>query len=165
MTDEQKISMLKSPEEVIEDLRLFGDTPTDQYSHQYRLLFHPTREPKSQLDLLPPDALLGLVKDSKTLVYYQNDNVLINRFFDMGSRSEGIMKFFSSIYHSWWQSMRMTGALGGNERWLQSFLEPTSVPYEGFSFLEKRQAKKKKETNYQNIIDNIKSNQANRQFI
>lgn len=38
--------------------------------------------------------------------------------------------------------MRMTGALGGTERWLQSFLEPVGVPYESFSFLEKQKAKK-----------------------
>ena len=38
--------------------------------------------------------------------------------------------------------MRLTGALGGTERWLQSFIEPQGLNYEGLSYLEKRKAKK-----------------------
>ena len=129
-------------EDYIKESRMYGDIPKDQFGHQFKLLFHPQAAPKTQMDLLPPDALLGLIKDSKTLHYFQQEEFLLNRFFDMGQRSEGIMQLFDSLFYPWWQSLRMTGALGGTERWLQSFLEPTSVPYEGFSFLEKRQAKK-----------------------
>ena len=132
----------KTIEDYIQESRMYGDIPKDQFGHQFKLLFHPQAAPKTQMDLLPPDALLGLIKDSKTLHYFQQEEFLLNRFFDMGQRSEGIMQLFDSLFYPWWQSLRMTGALGGTERWLQSFLEPTSVPYEGFSFLEKRQAKK-----------------------
>jgi len=158
----------KTPEEYIQDMRLYGDIPKDQYAHQFKLLYHPQSEPKTQMDLLPPDALLGLVKDSKSLLYLQNDNALLNRFFDMGLREEGVMDLFNSLYYSWWQQMRMTGILGGNERWLQSFLEPQPVPYEGFSFLEKRKAKKKSQqlgVGFGDVMNRISSNQRNRTYI
>jgi len=165
MTTEPK-DKTKTPEEYIADMRLYGDIPKDQYSHQFKLLYHPQSEPRNQMDLLPPDALLGLIKDSKSLLYLQNDNALLNRFFDMGLRDDGIMELFNSLFYSWWQQMRMTGILGGNERWLQSFLEPNSVPYEGFSFLEKRKAKKKaQQFNIGDIADRISSNQRNRTYI
>ena len=132
----------KTVEDYIKESRMFGDVPRDQFSHQFKLLYHPQSAPKTQMDLLPPDAILGLVKDSKTLFLLQNDCVLLNRFFDMGKRCNGIMELFDSLFYPWWQQLRMTGALGATERWLQSFLEPTSVPYEGFSFLEKREMEK-----------------------
>lgn len=132
----------KTIEDYIHDSRMYGDVPKDQFGHQFKLLFHPQSAPKTQMDLLPPDALLGLIKDSKTLYYFQQEEALLNRFFDMGQRSKGLLELFDSLFYPWWQQLRMTGALGGTERWLQSFLEPTSVPYEGFSFLEKRQAQK-----------------------
>lgn len=132
----------KTVEDYIYETRMYGDVPKDQFGHQFKLLFHAQTTPKSQMDLLPPDAVLGLIKDSKTLFLLQNDIALLNRFFDMGLRSEGVMELFDSLFYSWWQQMRMTGALGGTERWLQSFLEPIGVPYESFSFLEKQKAKK-----------------------
>lgn len=157
---------IKTPEEYIADMRLYGDIPKDQYAHQFKLLYHPQTEPQTQMDLLPPDALLGLVKDSKSLLFLQNDNAILNRFFDMGIRDKGVMDLFNSLYYSWWQQMRMTGILGGNERLLQSFLEPTSVPYEGFSFLEKRKAKKKaQQFGIGDIMGRISDNQKNRTYI
>jgi hypothetical protein len=144
MVDERpsKDKPIKTVEDYIYETRQYGDVPKDQFGHQFKLLFHPQNAPKTQMDLLPPDAVLGLIKDSKTLFLLQNDIALLNRFFDMGLRSEGVMEVFDSLFYAWWQQMRMTGALGGTERWLQSFLEPIGVPYESFSFLEKRNAKK-----------------------
>ena len=56
--------------------------------------------------------------------------------------------------------------MGGTERWLQSFLEPNAVPYEGFSFMEKREAKKKaKQYGFGDLRDRIASNQQNRKYI
>ncbi len=157
---------LKTPEEYIKDMSLYGDIPKDQFAHQFKLLWHQQTEPRTQMDLLPPDALLGLVKDSKTLLFLQNDNALINRFFDMGLRDEGVMELFNSLFYSWWQQMRMTGIMGGTERWLQSFLEPKQVPYEGFSFMEKRKAKKKSEQyGLGDVMDRMKTNQQNRTYI
>ncbi len=139
----EKVSKTKkSVEDYIQEARMYGDVPKDQFGHQFKLLFHPQSSPKSQMDLLPPDAILGVVQDSKTLVLLQNDITLLNRFFDMGIRSDGILELFNSLYYSWWQQMRMTGALGGTERWLQSFLEPSGIQYEGLSFAEKQKAKK-----------------------
>ena len=65
--EKKEESKIKSAEDYLDDYRMFGDTPKDQFAHQFKLLFHPQSEPKSQMDLLPPDALLGLVKDSRTL--------------------------------------------------------------------------------------------------
>jgi len=157
---------IKTAEEYIQDMRLYGDVPKDQFAHQFKLLFHPQSAPKTQMDLLPPDALLGLVKDSKTLLFLQNDNAILNRLFEMGQRNEGIMELFESLFYSWWQQMRMTGTLGGNERWLQSFLEPSSIPYEGFSFLEKREAKKKaKEFGFSNVMKQMAEGQRGKTYI
>jgi hypothetical protein len=144
MTDEPSPASIKAKtiEDYIHESRMYGDVPKDQFGHQFKLLYHPQSTPKSQMELLPPDALLGLMKDSATLALYQTDIDLLNRFFDMGQRSKGVMDFFNNTYYSWWQQMRMTVTLGGTERWLQSFLEPVGVPYEGFSFAEKRQMKK-----------------------
>jgi len=164
----EKNIKIKTPEQVVAEMRKFGDVPKDQFSHQYKLLYHPQSAPETQMDLLPPDALLGLVKDSKSLLFLQNDNALLNRFFDMGKREPGIMELFNSLFYSWWQQMRMTGILGGNERWLQSFLEPNHIAYEGFSFLEKRNAKKKLAQNYGglgDIMGRISDNQRNRKYI
>jgi hypothetical protein len=164
MTDIQvpdaKPTKPKTIEDYIHEARLYGDIPKDQFGHQFKLLFHPQTVPKTQMDLLPPDALLGIIKDSKTLYYFQQEEQLLNRFFDMGQRSPGIHELFDSLFYPWWQQLRMTGALGGTERWLQSFLEPTSVPYEGFSFAEKRQAKKMaKKRGISSAMDYIKNMQ------
>jgi hypothetical protein len=140
---QQKKEKPKSPEEIIRDNRMFGDPPHDQFAHQNRLLWHSKFEPKTQMDLLPEDAILGTIKDSKTLMLFQNDNVLLNRFFDMGERSPGVKLFFNSLYYGWWQGLRMTGALGGQERWFQSFETPFAMSGESFTFMEKRAMKKK----------------------
>jgi len=153
----------KTIEDYIQEARLYGDVPKDQYSHQFKLLYHPQNPPKTQMDLLPPDAILGVIKDSRTLTLLQNDLSLLNRFFDMGLRSPGVMDLFDSIFYSWWQQMRLTGSLGGTERWLQSFLEPVGVPYEGFSYSEKKEmkklAKKRGDFNIREYIDKIKGEQ------
>jgi hypothetical protein len=140
---DDKSNEMKTPEDIIKESRMFGDPPHDQFSHQNRLLWHPKYEPRNQMDLLPEDALLGTIKDSKTLILFQNDNVLLNRFYDMGRRSQGVVELFNSLFFSWWQGMRLTGALGGQERWFQSFETPGVMMGESFSYLEKRQMKKK----------------------
>ena len=132
----------KSVEDYIAESRLYGDTPKDQFAHQFKILFHPQSTPKTQMELLPPDAILGVIQDSKTLILLQNDISFLNRFFDMGTRSNGIMELFDSLFYSWWQQMRITGALGGTERMLQSFMEPQPISYEGLSYFEKRKAEK-----------------------
>ena len=164
--NKEKGSEIKSAEDYLDELRMFGDTPKDQFAHQFRLLFHPQAPPKTQMDLLPPDALLGLVKDSKTHLLLQNDNAILNRLYDMGTRNEGIMELFNSLFYSWWQQMRLTGTLGATERWLQSFLEPQSIPYEGFTYLEKRQAKKTaKQQGIAGIMKQMQSNIGGRTYV
>lgn len=143
----KRLSEVKSPlgemrGDYIRQQKLYGDTPHDEFAQRHRLLFHPTAIPKNQTELLPPDALLGSIKDSKTLLLYQNDLSILHRFYDMGLRSDGVMDLFDSLYYPWYQNMRLTAALGGTERWLQAGLEPLSTPYESFSFWQKRQAKK-----------------------
>ena len=138
-----KEQKLKTPEDLIKEMRLYGDPSANQFAHQDKLLWHPKYAPKDQMELLPEDAILGTIKDSKTLVLLQNDNQLLNRFYDMGKRSNGVMELFNSLFYAWWQGMRMTGALGGQERWFQSFETPGIMTGESFSYWEKRALKKK----------------------
>lgn len=142
-------------EEYIQELKLYGDLPKDQFSHQYKLLYHPQRDisdKSKRRDLFNPDILLGNIKDSKTLYFFQRDFMLLHRFYDMGLRSEGVMDLFTNIYYSWEGSMKMTGALGGTERWLQSFLEPGQPSYESFSYWQKRKAEKEKKKRLKDYI-------------
>jgi len=143
-------------ERFIAETRLYAETPKDQFSHSYKLIFHPKMEPNKLSELFDPDILLSFIKDPQTLFFYQTDYDILNKFFDMGQRSPGIMDFFKMLFFPWVGQIRMTGALGGNERFMQSFLEPTQAPYEGFSFLEKqqmkRQAKKHGGKNWMNYL-------------
>ncbi len=41
IVDKQDEVKIKSPEEYIADMRLYGDIPKDQYAHQFKLLYHP----------------------------------------------------------------------------------------------------------------------------
>ena len=164
MTDEQvdilndKISFLQkqltskadekvSMDDYLRDLKLYGDTPKDQFSHQYKLLYHPTieiNETTKRSDLFNPDILLGNIKDSKTLYFFQRDFSILHRLYDMGLRSAGVMDLFNNLYYAWVGQIRLTGALTGNERLLQSFLEPVLSQSEGFTFLEKRKMDKER---------------------
>ena len=158
---------VKSVEDLIHESRMYGDVPKDQFGHQFKLLFHPSKKPKNEMDLLPPDALLGLIKDSKTLLLFQNDQTLLNRFYDMGKRSKGLMLVFESLFYPWYQQLRLTGALGGTERWLQSFLEPTAVPYEGFTYWEKKKMQKeaRKGGGLLNMVEKMRGRQSGEEKI
>lgn len=141
--EEKKISM----DEYLRELKLYGDTPKDQFSHQYKLLYHPNVEINTRskrVDLFNPDILLGNIKDSKTLYFFQRDFSILHRIYDMGLRSLGVMDLFNNLYYAWVGQIRLTGALTGNERLLQSFLEPVLSEAEGFTFLEKRKAEKER---------------------
>lgn len=124
------------------DVRLYGDTPKDPYAHQFKLLFHPPFEPTKRTELFDPNILLGNIKDSKSLYFFQRDFAVLHRFYDMGMRSEGVMDLFNNLYFSWVGQIRMTSALGGTERLLQSFFEPMQQSSESFSFWQKQKAKK-----------------------
>jgi hypothetical protein len=166
-SDKKEETKEKTVEDLIHESRMYGDVPKDQFSHQFKLLFHPSKPPKNAMDLLPPDALLGLIKDSKTLLLFQNDQVLLNRFYDMGNRSEGIMEVFKSLFYPWYQQLRLTGALGGTERWLQSFLTPGQMAYEGFSLSpsERKQMEKeaKKGGNIYAMLQKYREGRSNRE--
>lgn len=141
--EDKKVSM----DDYLRELKLYGDTPKDQFSHQYKLLYHPNVEINNRskrVDLFNPDILLGNIKDSKTLYFFQRDFSILHRIYDMGLRSEGVMDLFNNLYYAWVGQIRLTGALTGNERLLQSFLEPTLPTSEGFTFLEKRKIDKEK---------------------
>jgi hypothetical protein len=141
--DDKKTSM----DDYLRELKLYGDTPKDQFSHQYKLLYHPSVEINTRskrVDLFNPDILLGNIKDSKTLYFFQRDFSILHRIYDMGLRSEGVMDLFNNLYYAWIGQIRLTGALTGNERLLQSFLEPVLSQSEGFSFLEKHKVEKEK---------------------
>lgn len=155
---EEKISFLekqirdrdtkkKSFDEYLRELKLYGDVPRDQFSHQYKLLYHPTIEitkDSKRSDLFNPDILLGNIKDSRSLYFLQRDFAILHRLYDMGLRSEGVMDLFNNLYYPWVGQIRLTSALGGDERWHQSFLEPMQQSAESFSYIQKQREKKAK---------------------
>lgn len=143
LKEEKKVSM----DDYLRELKLYGDTPKDQFSHQYKLLYHPSIEINNRskrVDLFNPDILLGNIKDSKTLYFFQRDFSILHRIYDMGLRSGGVMDLFNNLYYAWVGQIRLTGALTGNERLLQSFLEPVLGQTEGFTFLEKHKQDKER---------------------
>lgn len=157
MVDERPVSPMhtRSFEDYLRELKLYGDVPKDQFGHQYKLLWHPSidiNKDTKRRDLFNPDILLGNIKDSKTLYFFQRDFNLLHRFYDMGLRSPGVMDLFDNIFYSWEGSLRMTGALGGTERQLQSFLEPLQAPFESFTYLEKRRMEKEQKKRLKDYI-------------
>jgi hypothetical protein len=141
--DKEKTST--SFDDYLRELKIYSDIPKDQFGHQYKLLYHPSQEISNKSrrsELFNPDVLLGNIKDSRSLYFLQRDFAILHRLFDMGLRSEGVMDLFNNLYYPWVGQIRLTSALGGNERWLQSFLEPMQQQFESFSFWQKRQQKK-----------------------
>lgn len=124
--------------------QFYANMPTDPYSHQYQLLNKPHKDVKDFGDLLDPDIVLSNIQGSRTLLLYQRDFHFITRLFDMAKRSTGIMQLFKPLYYSWKGQIRMTSALKGKERDLQSFLDP-ELADPGFSFpIPPKKTKKRK---------------------
>lgn len=119
-----------------------ANIPTDPYSHQFQLLNSPGHKIADYNDLMDPAILLGNVADNKTMLLMQRDFYYLSRFFDMGKRSEGMLSVFNVFYHTWVGQCRMTASLQGNERNLQSFLEPSLAQAPGFGFLSRKKKKK-----------------------
>lgn len=145
----------RSFDDYVRGLKLYTDVPHDQFGHQFKLLFHPTIEisdESKRADLFNPEILLGNIKDSKTLYFLQRDFAILHRLYDMGLRSQGVMDLFNNLYYAWVGQIRLTGALGGNERLLQSFLEPTQQMFESFSYLQKQQQKKQRGGGFRNFL-------------
>jgi len=141
----EKETATTSFDDYLRELKIYSDIPKDQFGHQYKLLYHPSSEiskKSRRADLFNPDILLGNIKDSRSLYFLQRDFAILHRLFDMGLRSEGVMDLFNNLYYPWVGQIRLTSALGGTERWLQSFLEPMQQAFESFSFWQKRQQKK-----------------------
>jgi len=126
----------------INESRFYSNMPHDQFAHQTQIVKHPGRDPEKRSELLDPDILLSNIQDSRTLFLLQRDYLILHRFYDMGTRSDGIHLVWESRYHPWVGQVRMTSAYKGGERRMQSFLEPTPSPTEGFTYLEKRKMKK-----------------------
>jgi hypothetical protein len=142
---QEKESATTSFDDYLRELKVYSDIPKDQFGHQYKLLYHPAQElskKSRRSELFNPDILLGNIKDSRTLYFLQRDFAILHRIFDMGLRSEGVMDLFNNLYYSWVGQIRLTSALGGTERSLQSFLEPIQSQFESFSYWQKRQQKK-----------------------
>lgn len=128
--------------EYVKESRFYANIPHDQFAHQTQIVRHPGRDPDKRSELLDPDIVLSNIQDSRTLFLLQRDFLILHRFYDMGMRSAGLMMVFESRYHPWVGQVRMTSAYHGGERRMQSFLEPTISPTEGFTYAEKRRAKK-----------------------
>jgi hypothetical protein len=142
---QDKENATTSFDDYLRELKIYSDIPKDQFGHQYKLLYHPSQElskKSRRSELFNPDILLGNIKDSRSLYFLQRDFAILHRMFDMGLRSEGVMDLFNNLYYPWVGQIRLTSALGGTERSLQSFLEPIQAQFESFSFWQKRQQKK-----------------------
>jgi len=159
----RKISDLESKQgkekgfgDYVAQTQFYANMPTDPYAHQYQLLHRPHKEVTNFGDLLDADIILSNIQGNRTMLLYQRDFHFITRLYDMALRSNGIMRLFKPLYYSWKGQLRMTSALKGKERSLQSFLEPEFVD-PGFSF--PIPPKKKKKKNVQDFLtpqeDNI----------
>jgi hypothetical protein len=124
----------------------YANIPHDPYSHQFQLIHKPGRAVKDLSEILDPNILLSNISDSKTMYFYQRDFYYLSRFFDMGKRSVGVMNVWKALFHPWVGQIRMTSAMKGRERDLQSFLDVPAMPSEGYGvgWWEKRKQKKKK---------------------
>lgn len=109
----------------------YANVPKDQFSHQFMMIHKPPKEIKRFDDLLSSEILLGNIEDQRTMLLAQRDFYYLNRFYDMGVRSKGVMSLFISLYYPWKGQMRMTSIMEGRERDLQSFLIPEE-PATGF---------------------------------
>lgn len=123
---------------------IYANVPHDPYAHQFQLIHKLGKEVVKLEDMLDPDILLSNIEDSRTMFLCQRDYYFLSRFLDMGTRSDGIMNVFQALFYPWVGQMRMTSALRGRERDLQSFLEVPAVASTGFglSWAEKRRLKK-----------------------
>jgi hypothetical protein len=127
----------------VERSSFYANIPDNPYSQQYQLINKPPMQIDHPDQLIDGTIQLSNIKDSKTMILYQRDCRLLNRFYDLATRSEGVRSLFNTVYYGWRGELKMTSALEGKERNLQSFLEPEPMTT-GFSFLKKRKEKKKK---------------------
>ena len=150
--EEQKIKLAELEREkekekgfgdYVAQTQYYANMPTDPYAHQYQLLNRPHRDVNNFGDLLDAEILLSNITGSRTMLLLQRDFHFITRLFDMAKRSNGVMQLFKPLYYSWKGQLRMTCALKGKERSLQSFLEPELVE-PGFAYPIPKQKKRKK---------------------
>lgn len=121
----------------------YGLIPHDQFSHQYLLLKHRTREIKDYPDIFDMHILLSNIKDSKTLYFLQQDFTILTDMYSLTRRLPEFKELFECLYHGWLGSVRMTASLGSKERTLQSFMQPIETGYE-LSFWERRKREKER---------------------
>lgn len=127
----------------------YANIPDNPYSQQYMIVHKPPVEIKHPDELIDGTIQMSYIKDGKTMLIYQRDGRLLTRLFDMAERSEGLRSLFETLYFSWRGEIKMTAALEGKERNLQSFLEPEMAP-RGFTF---PWTKRKKKQQKKNIMD------------
>jgi len=123
----------------------YANIPDNPYSQQYMIVHRPPVQIKHPDELIDGTIQMSYIKDAKAMVIYQRDGRLLTRLFDMAERSEGLRSFFETLYFSWRGEIKMTAALEGKERNLQSFLEP-EMSARGFSFpwTKKKKSKQRK---------------------
>lgn len=139
MTDKKTSDFSK----YIERSAFYSNIPDNIFSQQFQIIHRPAKEINHE-DLIVDETIqLSSIKDNKTMLLYQRDQRLLQRLYDMSKRSEGIEQFFRTIYYGWRGEIKMTYALEGKERKLQSFLEPEEVQ-SGFAFPRIKKSKRQK---------------------
>jgi len=124
----------------------YANIPDNPYAQQYMIVHRPPVEIKHPDEIIDGTIQMAYLKDGKTMLIYQRDGRLLTRLFDMASRSIGLGSVFETLYYGWRGEIKMTSALEGKERNLQSFLEP-EMSARGFTFpwTKKKKAKQKKQ--------------------
>jgi len=131
----------------IKKSQYYANIPDNPYAQQYMIIHKPPTVIKHPDELIDGTIQMAYIKDEKTMLIYQRDGRLLTRLFDMASRSRGLQGLFETLYFSWRGEIKMTAALEGKERNLQSFLEP-EVGAKGFTFpwtKRKKQTKQRKQ--------------------
>lgn len=124
----------------------YANMPDNPYAQQYMIVHKPPVKIVHPDQIVDGTIQMSYIKDAKAMVIYQRDARLLTRLFDMATRSEGLTSFWETLYFSWRGEIKMTAALEGKERNLQSFLEP-EMAARGFSFpwSKKTKSNKKKQ--------------------
>ncbi|HEC72705.1 MAG TPA: hypothetical protein ENI36_03775 [Thermoplasmatales archaeon] len=128
--------------EYLEKSSFYANIPDNVFSQQFQIIHKPAKEINHEDLIVDEDIQLSSIKDSKTLILYQRDQRLLQRLYDMATRSEGVKRFFRTTVYGWRGEIKMTYALKGKERRLQSFLD-IEDENDGFSFPKLKKSKKK----------------------
>jgi len=129
--------------EYLEKSSFYSNIPDNIFSQQYQIIHKPAKEIEHEDSIVDEDIMLSSIKDDRTMLLYQRDQRFLQRLYDMSLRSKGVAQLFRTICYGWRGEIKMTYALKGKERKLQSFLDIEEED-SGFGFPKLKRKKKQK---------------------